>query len=156
MEDKNDINSLKIDIQYILRYLYTKGVTEEDKENLYKYMDNLTYEELLIFKKIVEDMKYYKKYKGLDKYRVSKNAINLCLKIYKDVELKTVPYIERIACKGWDMSGGTYAFEMILLEKETNYIYSYYRVSECLKKKNIIDFDIDDMDTIITFKGGKK
>ena len=43
---------------------------------------------------------------------ITKNAIKIAEKAKKQLDIDLFPYIQRIATKGFDVSGGTYAFCM--------------------------------------------
>ena len=64
---------------------------------------------------IAHDM-YDRRTVGNRSLKVSLNAIKLCLKLHK-LGHKTFPYICKLATKGWDTAGGTYAFSMPSVHK---------------------------------------
>lgn len=61
--------------------------------------------------------------------RVSKSAIYLVERVEQELGIKLFPVLIRIACKGFDISGGTHSFSMIDDKQEEYYFdcrASYY------------------------------
>jgi hypothetical protein len=135
----NDIE-IKIDIERILGYLYSDKISSKYIRFLSEYIDLLNTNELNVFKIIADDLKYKKKYYGMKKYKIGDNSIKLSLKIFNQTGIKTFPYIERIACKGWSISDGSFAWMMYKLE---NYpgdtLNSDIRVRICLRKDVVLE-----------------
>lgn len=52
------------------------------------------------------------KYAGEYRNHISLTAVPLAEKIHKELGIITFPYIKRVACRGWDTSGGTWAWAM--------------------------------------------
>ena len=78
------------------------------------YIMNLFEEELDMYIRIAEKL-YDMRTLGQTSNKVTLNAIKLCLKL-NDLGCRTFPMINKIATRGWDTSGGTYAFSMYALE----------------------------------------
>lgn len=153
MEDRN---SIVIDIEYIIKYLKSDRLSENDEKLLSKLINRLNIDELLVFKQLAEQFKYNKKYLGWNKYKITKNAIILADKIFNCTEIKVFPYIEAIARKGWSLSNGTFAWGMYQLENyPSKQIYSDRRVQTCLKKSNELEFDIYNRFDFINIKPTK-
>jgi hypothetical protein len=49
---------------------------------------------------------------GKKNAKITRNAILLAEKIEKDVGVFVFPHIRRVACRGWDVSGGTWSWAM--------------------------------------------
>ena len=148
----NDKFTLIFEIEYIIKYLKSDKLTEKDNNKLTEYLNILSLDELKVFKQLAEQFKYNKKYLGWNKYKISKNAIDLTLKILKYTEIKVFPYIDRIARKGFDISGGTFAWGMEELNINQNKIYSDIRTNICLKKCYELEYDIYNSKGFITIK----
>ena len=73
---------------------------------------------------------------GQTSNKVTLNAIKLCLKL-NDLGCRTFPMINKIATRGWDTSGGTYAFSMYALEGD-DFAKEYFSFGpiEPMVKKN--------------------
>lgn len=112
----NNISHLKIDIYYIIKYLFSDSLTEDDKNQLEEYISKLNLEQLKIFKRIGEELDHNAKYYGVKKYKITSNSIKLAIKIFNDIEIATFPCIEKIATKGWSISDGTFAWGMFQLD----------------------------------------
>lgn len=130
----DDLELFKIYLKTDVKRLYTDSVTIKDKELIDNYINILSKEELEIFRQLYHDCKYNRK-----KCNITHNSIQLTLKVYKDLDIKTFPYINKIACKGWDLSGGTYAYSLYLLSEYKREIYSCWRVRDCLRKSYDLD-----------------
>lgn len=78
-----------------------------------EYIKNLSDEELNAYVRMAENL-YDRRTLGAKGIKISLNAIKLCLKL-SECGYKTFPYIEKIATKGWDTSGGTYSFSIPML-----------------------------------------
>jgi len=141
LEDKN---TLIFEIEYIIKYLKSDNLTEQDHNKLTQYLNLLNINELILFQKLAEDFKHNKKYLGWKKYKISKNSIDLMIKIYEHTEIKVFPYISKVAGKGWSLSDGSFAWGMYRLDGSypTKQIYSDIRASECLKKCYELEYDV--------------
>jgi hypothetical protein len=146
-----DIELEKIHMVSNIKRLYTDSVTDKDKELMIDYINNLSEKELEVFKGVYHDVKYTR-----NKNNITHNSIRLTLRLYKDLEIKTFPHIRKIACKGWSIGNGTFAFSMCLLEEENKHVYSYATVNLLLAKKNTIvtglDYSNIRYDTVIDIK----
>lgn len=116
-------------------YLFSKSVSYKDSELIYNYIDKLTTEEKSIFNSILKDLIEMR-------LKVTHNAIKLTLKIYKNTNIKTFPYIQKEALKGYSINDGTFAFSMYLLNDKNKYLNSYVKVKELLLKNNTININI--------------
>lgn len=120
-----------------ISYLFSKSVTDKDSELIYGYINELTAKEKIEFDKILEDL--------IDmKLKVSHNAIRLTLKLINETGIKTFPYIQKEARKGYPIEDGTYAFSMYLLEGNYRTLNSYSKVKDLLLNKNKIISNIHD------------
>ena len=99
------------------------------------YIMNLFEEELDMYIRIAEKL-YDMRTLGLTSNKVTLNAIKLCLKL-NDLGCRTFPMINKIATRGWDTSGGTYAFSMYALEGD-DFAKEYFSFGpiEPMVKKN--------------------
>lgn len=54
------------------------------------------------------------RYKFIGSYRnhISLTAVPLAEKIYTQMNIVVFPFIHRVACRGWDTAGGTWAWAM--------------------------------------------
>lgn len=118
-----------------ISFLYSKTVTNKDNELIQNYINGLSEIERDTFNSIITDLI------NLDA-KITHNAVRLALKVYKDTNIKTFPYIQKEACKGYSMNDGTYSFSMNLLDNEHyRYIFSYSQVKDLLLKDNTIITD---------------
>ena len=99
------------------------------------YIMNLFEEELDMYIRIAEKL-YDMRTLGQTSNKVTLNAIKLCLKL-NDLGCRTFPMINKIATRGWDTSGGTYAFSMYALEGD-DFAKEYFSFGpiEPMVKKN--------------------
>lgn len=99
------------------------------------YIMNLFEEELDMYIRIAEKL-YDMRTLGQTSNKVTLNAIKLCLKL-NDLGCRTFPVINKIATRGWDTSGGTYAFSMYALEGD-DFAKEYFSFGpiEPMVKKN--------------------
>jgi hypothetical protein len=119
-------------------YLVQTDVPAKHVIALQNYINSLSEEELTCYINIAQRL-YDRKTLG-SSWKVSTNAIKLCVKIAA-LGVKTFPFVEKIATKGWDTSGGTYCFSMPILTNDlTNCsIYSFNNVDILAKSKTKID-----------------
>lgn len=99
------------------------------------YIMNLFEEELDMYIRIAKKL-YDMRTLGQTSNKVTLNAIKLCLKL-NDLGCRTFPMINKIATRGWDTSGGTYAFSMYALEGD-DFAKEYFSFGpiEPMVKKN--------------------
>lgn len=114
-----------------ISFLYSKTVTTKDKELIQNYINSLSELERDNFSLIVNDL-------ITANLKITHNAIRLALKVYKDTNIKTFPFILKLACKSYSVSDGTYAFSMYLLTNKNECISSCRRVKDLLLKDNKI------------------
>ena len=112
----------------------TKYYTE-----LQEYIKTLDKQELNCYIGIAHDM-YDRRTVGNRSLKVSLNAIKLCLKLSK-LGHKTFPYICKLATKGWDTAGGTYAFSMPAVHKGdlAQEYYSFGPIEKLVKSDSELD-----------------
>ena len=60
----------------------------------------------------LRELYWCNKYIGQYRNHISLTAIPLANKIYEQLGMITFPFIHRVACRGWDTSGGTWAWSM--------------------------------------------
>jgi hypothetical protein len=142
----------KIRTQIKCRKLYTDSISEKSVEILDNYIDGLNDKEYERFCELLESFIYNRKYRGQRKYMITNNSVSLTIKILNEVGHKVFPYINKVATKGWNLSGGTMAWSMFDLnvgkyELHTE-IYCDFRVKDCLKKNSKIVFNTVDQLTI--------
>lgn len=102
-----DFNT-ELDIRHKLdRVAWNATVGEQCLEYFKQFPEN---EEWFI--KQLADLHWSNKYRGQFRNHISLTAIPLATKIYKQLEIITFPFIERVACRGWDTAGGTWAWSM--------------------------------------------
>ena len=78
-------------------------------------------------------------------------------KIHTQTEIKTFPYINRIACKGWAISDGTFAWSMYTLKCfPSDKISSDIRVRGCLLKSVKLMYNIYNGNDFIEIENGIK
>ena len=106
---------------------------------LKEYIDGLSRAELTIYIKIADAL-YDRRTLGARSIKVTLNSIKLCVKLSK-CGYKTFPYIQKLATKGWDTSGGTYSFSMpILTEGLVNSeIFSFGPIENLVKENAELD-----------------
>lgn len=104
--------------EYAMRHtclLIKSDIPAKYLNGLQEYINTLDKKELNCYINIANDM-YDRRTVGNRSLKVSLNAIKLCLKLHK-LGHKTFPYICKLATKGWDTAGGTYAFSMPSVHK---------------------------------------
>ena len=60
----------------------------------------------------LKELYWRNKYIGQYRNHISLTAVPLANKIYEQLGIITFPFIYRVACRGWDTSGGTWAWSM--------------------------------------------
>jgi hypothetical protein len=118
--------------------LFSKGVTDKDNKLIQEYTNKLTEKEKIEFNKILKDLTDME-------FKVTHNAIRLTLKLLDETGIKTFPYIQKEARKGYSIGDGTYAFSMYLLEGNYKTLNSYSKVKDLLVSKNKIISNIRDV-----------
>ena len=105
-------------------YLVTTDIPSKYVVAIHEYVKSLSDEEVACAIDIAQKLYDRKTIRGAS-WKVSKNAIKLCLKIAKN-DIHVFPFIEKIATRGWDTAGGTYCFSMPILTKDSvnNHVYS--------------------------------
>ncbi|EPB8173208.1 hypothetical protein ACRTAL_002385 [Clostridium perfringens] len=127
-----------------LASLFSNNVNNSLKENLNEFIKNLNENELKIFNDITNELYEYKIVYDKKSAKITNNSIKLCLKLYRELNIKTFPKIETCTRKGYSMNDGTFAFTMRLLEDGFKHIHSYSQVKDCIKKSNEIkDYYMD-------------
>lgn len=119
----------------------SKNISQKDICGLFSYLrHSLSDEELKIFIDVGQSL-FNRKTLGCRNIKITANAIKLCLKL-NEYEVHTFPYIEKIARKGFDTSGGTYSFCMPTLTAypcADNNIYSYGPIEKLIKRNANLD-----------------
>ena len=112
----------------------TKYYTE-----LQEYINTLDKKELNCYIQIANDM-YDRRTIGSRSLKVSLNALKLCLRLSK-MGHKTFPYICKLATKGWDTAGGTYAFSMPCVNSGdvSKEYYSFGPIEKLVKSDSDLD-----------------
>ena len=64
------------------------------------------------FESELKELTWRNKFLGQFRNHISLTAVPLAVKIYDQLEIITFPLIERVACRDWDTSGGTWAWSM--------------------------------------------
>ena len=64
------------------------------------------------FTKELADLCWRNKFVGAYRNHISLTAVPLANKIYEQLGIIAFPFIQRVACRGWDTSGGTWAWSM--------------------------------------------
>ncbi len=64
------------------------------------------------FAREFEELAWRNKFVGQFRNHISLTAIPLATKIYEQLEIITFPFIHRVAGRGWDTAGGTWAWSM--------------------------------------------
>ena len=82
-----------------------------------------------------------KKYNEQNK--ISKNAVAVAERIEKDLGIKLFPLITKIACKGFDIGGGTYAFSMTDINGQEYYFDSRAKYYTQKKRQIYLENDAD-------------
>lgn len=120
--------------------LMSNNICEKDLQNLCDYIHGLSEEECQCYIDIAQTWYDKKTLTKSRRIKVTANAVKLCLKLAEQ-NIKTFPYIEKIATKSWSTSGGTYSFSMPILTSgifDTD-IFSFGPVSELIKKNTVLD-----------------
>lgn len=120
--------------------LLSNRVSDKDVRALCKYIQDLTDAETEIYVNLAQDYYDRKTLTKSSRYKISPNAVKLCLKLAKE-GYKTFPYIEKLATKGWSTSGGTYSFSMPLLDSSvtSSEIFSFGPIEKLVKKDAVLD-----------------
>ena len=68
----------------------------------------------------LEELAWKCKFVGQFRNHISLTAVPLATKIYEQLEIITFPFIHRVAGRGWDTSGGTWAWSMATVSNGQN------------------------------------
>ncbi len=68
----------------------------------------------------LDELAWSCKFKGEFRNHISLTAVPLATKLYEQLGLITFPFIHRVACRGWDTSGGTWAWSMATVSNGQN------------------------------------
>lgn len=88
---------------------------ERSKELLTTYYNSLSEAEKEHFGKYSEQFWSFAK-RGAKKYKISKNAILIAMRLKDELDISCYPFVEKIATKGWDTRGGTFSWSMRVLD----------------------------------------
>jgi len=106
--------STELEIEYKLaRVTWDKTVAKECLDYFKRFPEN---EEWFIHE--LNELYWRNKYIGSYRNHISLTAIPLANKIYEQLEIVTFPFIQRVACRGWDTAGGTWAWPMSTLHSD--------------------------------------
>lgn len=147
-----DFYDLDMNTQKLCSYAVYRD--EKIKNLLAEYYFSLTEKEKKIFQKYSEKFWLYYK-SGAKKYKISKNAILIAIRLKKECNISCYPFVEKIATKGWSTSGGTFSWSMRILEGDTEKeIFSFEPTANIINKKyNIFIDNYRDSMIINTEKG---
>ena len=119
--------------------LIKTDVPDKYYKELQEYINTLDKSELNCYIQTAQDM-YDRRTVGSRSLKVSLNAIKLCLRLAK-MGYKTFPYIQKLATKGWDTAGGTYAFSMPCVHsgEVSKEYYSFGPIEKLVKSDSELD-----------------
>ena len=92
--------------------LYRKEVASQCLEYFNRFPENEQW-----FSEKFEELAWDNKFRGQFRNHISLTAVPLATKIYGQLEIVTFPFIHRVASRGWDTSGGTWAWSMSAVSK---------------------------------------
>jgi hypothetical protein len=87
--------------------LYNDTVFSSCVEYFNKFPENKEY-----FAEQLNELAWKCKFVGQFRNHISLTAVPLATKIYEQLGIITFPFIHRVACRGWDTAGGTWAWAM--------------------------------------------
>ncbi len=91
------------------------------------------------FAEEVNELAWDNKFRGRFRNHISLTAVPLATKIYEQLGIITFPFIHRVAGRGWDTSGGTWAWSMkSVCNGHSSDIGSTDPVRYLLKKKVVL------------------
>ena len=98
----------RLDIGHKLdRVTWRKSVAEQCFDYFKRFPENEAW-----FIKELDELYHRNKYYGQYRNHISLTAVPLANKIYEQLDTITFPFLLRVACRGWDTSGGTWAWSM--------------------------------------------
>ncbi|KKN59291.1 hypothetical protein LCGC14_0543900 [marine sediment metagenome] len=86
---------------------YRQEVVSQFLEYVHRFPENEKW-----FTEEFDELAWNNKFVGQFRNHISLTAVPLATKIYKQLEIITFPFIHRVACRGWDTAGGTWAWSM--------------------------------------------
>ena len=118
--------------------LYRNEVLSQCLEYFKKFPENEQW-----FANELEELVWDNKFRGQFRNHISLTAVPLATKIYEQLGIITFPFIQRVACRGWDNSGGTWAWSMkSVVGVHSNSIGSTDPVRYLLRKSvNLFELD---------------
>lgn len=87
---------------------------EKLKNILAAYYSLLNEDEKTCFEKYSEQFHQFAK-RGAKKYKITKNAILIALRLKNELGVTCYPFIEKVATRGWGTDGGTFSWSMRIL-----------------------------------------
>lgn len=108
------------------------------------------------FDDVLKELAWRNKFIGKFRNHISLTAVPLATKIYDQLGIITFPFIQRVACRGWDTSGGTWAWSMqtVFKNQYTQEIGSVDPVRYLLRK-DVKLYSIDGYNSNGEIGGGK-
>ena len=105
------------DLDIYTRKLCSLAVLSDEKiqDALSSYFDNLNEAEKECFRKFSKRFAAWAEM-GTKKYKISKNAIKIAIRLKDELGVVCYPFIEKIATKGWSTNGGTFSWSMQRLD----------------------------------------
>ena len=92
--------------------LYRQEVVSKCLEYFNRFPENKEW-----FSEEFAELAWANKFVGQFRNHISLTAVPLANKIYAQLEVIAFPFIHRVACRGWDTSGGTWAWSMKTVSK---------------------------------------
>lgn len=77
---------------------------------------------------------------GAKKYKITKNAILIAIRLKEELNITCYPFINKIATKGWGTSGGTFSWSMSYL-KHPGDVNSFDKASALVSRNRNICID---------------
>jgi len=77
-----------------------------------------------------------------DRKKITKSAIKITEVLKNKIKLDLFPCIHKIACKGFDISGGTYAFSMYGKDGKQYYFDSHAKDYKSLNNDYLLEGDL--------------
>lgn len=134
-----DFYDLDLNTQKLCSYAVYRD--EKARNLLAEYYSSLTEKEKEIFQRYSEKFLFYSK-NGAKKYKISKNAILIAVRLKKECGISCFPFVEKIATKGWPTAGGTFSWSMRILEGDIEKeIFSFEPTTDVINKKYNIFID---------------
>jgi hypothetical protein len=99
---------VELDVQHkLLKVAWSDVVVDQCLNYFKRFPENEGW-----FIEELNELCWRNKYIGSYRNHISLTAVPLANKIYEQLGLITFPFIQRVASRGWDTSGGTWAWSM--------------------------------------------